>query len=301
MSQTNSSQTYTIVRNLSPTNMCIIQYTERCIVITGSDTRDYQETLRAIGGIFNPHLKCGPGWIFPKREEEKVVESLIAVLNPASQCEMTYKPKQGSKCSDFLQQLDLHTYYSQEQILELLEKAGYIYPSKFFRQISTKNSGGNVPHLLEEKEQGWRVIHNCIQECSCCRDEPHLEEDQVQDDNESIVPDESEEESDVKNDPDYEDSEQESAEQESAEQESAEQESAEQESAEQVRTDCVSRTELNVANLRIRELQHQINELKKYVFKVSTATEEVEESNEVEESDEVEEKPTKRCVRCVTM
>jgi hypothetical protein len=287
MSQTNSSQTYTIVRNLSPTNMCIIQYTERCIVITGSDTRDYQDTLRAIGGIFNPHLKCGAGWIFPKREEEKVVQSLISVLNPGSQCEMTYKPKQGSKCSDFLQQLDLHTSYSREHILELLEKAGYMYPSKFFRQISTKNSGGKFPHLLEETEQGWKLIHNCLQECSCCRDELQFSED------------ESEEESDVKNDPDYEDSEQESAEQESAEQESAEQESAEQESA-----DYVSRTELNVANLRIRELQHQINELKKYVFKISTHPEEVEDNTveELEESiEENENKKAKRCVRCVTM
>jgi hypothetical protein len=294
--------------------MCVIQYTERCIVITGSDTKDYQDTLRAIGGIFNPHLKCGPGWIFPKREEKKVLESLIGILNPGSQCEMTYKPKEGSKCCDFLQNLDLHTFYTREQILELLGKAGYKYPSKFFRQISTANSGGNVPHLLQQTEQGWKLIHNCIQECSCCRDEPQFSEEVEEEPS-------GEEESEEEEESDEEEDEEESAEQSGEEEESSVEEDykndpdyieptlTETKGDSVTKTGCVSRAELNVANLRIRDLQHQINQLKKYVFKISTdAVNEVGESNEVTQSDEqveeneqVKENEQKRCARCVTM
>lgn len=299
MSQTNSSQSYTIVRNLSPTNMCVVQYTERCIVITGSDTKDYQDTLRAIGGIFNPHLKCGPGWIFPKREEKKVLESIIGILEPGSQCQMTYKPKPGSKCSDFLQNLDLHTFYTREQILELLEKSAYMYPSKFFRQISTKNSGGNVPHLLQETEQGWKLIHNCIQECSCCMDEPQFSEEVEEDESAEEEEEQEQEEEEVESEEDDEDDEDDP--------DYIEPTLTETKSDSGSKSGCVSRAELNVANLRIRDLQHQINELKKYLFKISTdavkeESNEVRESNEVTDTDEqIQENEQKRCVRCVTM
>ena len=49
----------------------VVDYSEKAIAVTG-DTRSISDSLKALGGRFNPRLSCGPGWIYSKRQEEAV-------------------------------------------------------------------------------------------------------------------------------------------------------------------------------------------------------------------------------------
>lgn len=53
----------------------VIDYSEKAIAVTG-DTRPLADTLKALGGRFNPRLTCGPGWIFSKQKETEVRKAL---------------------------------------------------------------------------------------------------------------------------------------------------------------------------------------------------------------------------------
>jgi len=75
--------------------MKIIDYSERAIVLQG-DTKPIKDTLREMGGKFNPYLKCGAGWVFPKTKRD----AIEAYLNPPKQevvKQVKEKPKQAPK------------------------------------------------------------------------------------------------------------------------------------------------------------------------------------------------------------
>lgn len=62
-------------------NFEIIDYSEKAIAVVG-DTREIKESLKVLGGRFNPRLTCGAGWVFSKSKRE-AVESLQRGENPA--------------------------------------------------------------------------------------------------------------------------------------------------------------------------------------------------------------------------
>jgi len=315
-----------ISTKLSPTkNIEIVQYTERSIAVTGSDTKEFKDSLKAVGGFFNQYLKCGPGWIFPKREEAQILELLNKLISESENecCKISYKPRETSKCFTFLSMLDLHQFYSGYMILELLKEAGYKYPAKFFRQIS-RHTGNNIPQLLEETENGWKVIHNCVQKCSFTQpinttnyvsrtefDVANLRLDDIREQiskiNSHIQEEEFEEQEDDE-DPDYQDEEED------------EEEEDEEEEDDEEKKQYVSTAELKLANLRIRDLQDQINKLKMIVYRIEKPSENSEEDlpdsqedlpdSQEENSEDIEhigrliqdvEESSKRCDRCVTM
>ena len=49
----------------------IIEYSEKALAVIG-DTRPIKDTLKQLGGRFNPRLTCGPGWIFSKKRENEL-------------------------------------------------------------------------------------------------------------------------------------------------------------------------------------------------------------------------------------
>jgi hypothetical protein len=53
----------------------IIDYSEKAIAIIG-DTKPIKELLKEMGGRFNFKLTCGPGWIFPMKKKETIIEKL---------------------------------------------------------------------------------------------------------------------------------------------------------------------------------------------------------------------------------
>ncbi len=52
-------------------NLEIIDYSEKAIAVIG-DTKEVKDSLKKLNGRFNPRLRCGPGWIFPKIMKEDV-------------------------------------------------------------------------------------------------------------------------------------------------------------------------------------------------------------------------------------
>ena len=57
------------------TGLTIVEYSDKAIAVIG-DTRTAAVKLKELGGAFNRKLKCGPGWIFPKKAEASVREGL---------------------------------------------------------------------------------------------------------------------------------------------------------------------------------------------------------------------------------
>ena len=52
-------------------NISISDYSEKSIVIRG-DTKVYKDILQSLGGIWNPNLKDGAGWIFSVKKKEEL-------------------------------------------------------------------------------------------------------------------------------------------------------------------------------------------------------------------------------------
>lgn len=60
----------------------IIKYSDKSIAVIG-DTKKVKDILKAVGGIFNPRLSCGMGWIFPISKMEEVKDALTQSITPS--------------------------------------------------------------------------------------------------------------------------------------------------------------------------------------------------------------------------
>jgi hypothetical protein len=69
------------------TDLSCTDYSEKAIVVRGN-TKEYKDQLKSLGGKFNANLRDGAGWIFPKKDEDKV---LSFVMN--GKVEKTVKPE----------------------------------------------------------------------------------------------------------------------------------------------------------------------------------------------------------------
>lgn len=61
-------------------NLTVEEYSEKSLVVRGDGVKDYDLTLREINGKPNPRLKGGYGYIFSKRNEDKI-HSVISEIN----------------------------------------------------------------------------------------------------------------------------------------------------------------------------------------------------------------------------
>ena len=52
--------------------LTVEDYSERSFVVYGEDTKKYKDKLKEFGGKYNPNLSVGVGWIFGKKNREKV-------------------------------------------------------------------------------------------------------------------------------------------------------------------------------------------------------------------------------------
>jgi len=79
---------------MTPSNKLKIieNYTTRSFVLTG-DTKPHKVTLKNMYGKYNPHLKCGPGWVFSNKrllqvskfiENEKTTEKSNILVEETS-------------------------------------------------------------------------------------------------------------------------------------------------------------------------------------------------------------------------
>jgi hypothetical protein len=72
----------------------IQSYTDKSFVVLGRKTKEFKDELK-VYGRFNPHLKCGPGWIFSNKDKdavEKIVNRINGVSVEESKTEVKDKP-----------------------------------------------------------------------------------------------------------------------------------------------------------------------------------------------------------------
>lgn len=53
----------------------IVPYSDKAFAVIG-DTKPIKDTLKGLGGKFNPYLKCGAGWIFNLKKLDDVQKTL---------------------------------------------------------------------------------------------------------------------------------------------------------------------------------------------------------------------------------
>lgn len=58
----------------------LVNYSEKAVAVIG-DTKPVKDTLKNLGGKFNPHLKCGAGWIFSKKKVNDIDAALTFAPN----------------------------------------------------------------------------------------------------------------------------------------------------------------------------------------------------------------------------
>ena len=61
----------------------IIEYSEKALAVIGN-TIKIKDELKKLGGKFNSHLKCGPGWIFSKKVEDKLKQLINNDITPSN-------------------------------------------------------------------------------------------------------------------------------------------------------------------------------------------------------------------------
>ena len=54
----------------------IVDYSDKALAVIG-DTKSIKDTLKRLGGKFNPRLSCGAGWVFSKKKEQEL-RALVA-------------------------------------------------------------------------------------------------------------------------------------------------------------------------------------------------------------------------------
>lgn len=61
----------------------VADYSEKSFIVFGELTRTYKDSLKKMGGKFNKNLKIDgkatPGWIYSKKNQEKVMEFVLGV------------------------------------------------------------------------------------------------------------------------------------------------------------------------------------------------------------------------------
>lgn len=59
--------------------MKIVPYSDKSFAVVGEQTILYRDELLELGGTYNPHLKCGKGWIFSNKHTDDVKNFLTAL------------------------------------------------------------------------------------------------------------------------------------------------------------------------------------------------------------------------------
>jgi hypothetical protein len=78
-------------------DLTIVDYSDKAIAVIG-DIITHSNELTDLGGLFNPKLKCGAGWIFSKKKRD-VVQKYIDTGEVTLQTKQDYKSSAPSSSS----------------------------------------------------------------------------------------------------------------------------------------------------------------------------------------------------------
>jgi len=128
------------------TDLEVTDYSEKAIVVRG-DTKMYKEQLKTLGGKYNANLRDGPGWIFPKKFEDKVLAftatGVSDVPESSSEEKTVSSPVVNISAENILVQLD-------KLFIEMPPVARLTFLSKIHALSAKPYSGGaglSVPKL----------------------------------------------------------------------------------------------------------------------------------------------------------
>ncbi len=106
------------------TDITIEEYTEKSIVVRGN-TKDYKDALMELGGKWNPGLRNGAGWIFPKTKLSVVEDLKKNIVNGKIKkgvvTDKVYEKKSYEQ-SDKTPAIDIKNFVSTKDYLDLLSR-----------------------------------------------------------------------------------------------------------------------------------------------------------------------------------
>lgn len=110
----------------------IIDYSDKALAVVG-DTRPIAESLKALGGRFNPRLSCGAGWIFSKRVEDSL-RSLLSGAPASKETKAQAQDQTAVQClKDYIMTLSDDrdkSYYKQYYQAAVRVDNGYLLIKK---------------------------------------------------------------------------------------------------------------------------------------------------------------------------
>ena len=107
----------------SNTNKLFIEdYSEKSIVIRGTETKTYKEGLKNLGGKYNMNLKGQPGWVFPKTKSQSVQIFIKNCLENNTNTNQTTLDKNISNKNKLLDELLNKCFEIKKLINQLTEE-----------------------------------------------------------------------------------------------------------------------------------------------------------------------------------
>lgn len=142
------------------TDLIVKNYSDKSIAVYG-DTKAHKDFLKEKGGKFNSSLKDGPGWIFPKSQEEIVRKYVKKHGGESLENKITHKELKNAA----LKKIKFHLS-EIEKVLETLEddvsekKNGVSKKSKFVPKAGDSDQSDNSDQEENDQEESEHSDEN---------------------------------------------------------------------------------------------------------------------------------------------
>jgi hypothetical protein len=105
--------------NTNTNKLYIEDYSEKSIVVRGTETKTHKEGLKNLGGKYNMNLKGQPGWVFPKTKSQSVQAFISNCLENNVNTNQTTLSKNISTKNKLLDEL-LHKCFEIKKLINQL-------------------------------------------------------------------------------------------------------------------------------------------------------------------------------------
>ena len=105
--------------NTNTNKLYIEDYSEKSIVVRGTETKTHKEGLKNLGGKYNMNLKGQPGWVFPKTKSQSVQAFISNCLENNVNSNQTTLSKNISTKNKLLDEL-LHKCFEIKKLINQL-------------------------------------------------------------------------------------------------------------------------------------------------------------------------------------
>ena len=125
--------------NTNTNKLYIEDYSEKSIVVRGTETKTFKEGLKNLGGKYNMNLKGQPGWVFPKTKSQSVQNFIKNCLENNTNTNTTTLDKNISKKNKLLDELLNKCFEIKNLINQLTKEINQEKEDNNFNNIECKN------------------------------------------------------------------------------------------------------------------------------------------------------------------